>query len=83
MRYTLGKASSNEKHTQNPVENLLLDVYKKFLKVNRQSACLGKRIEGDHSGSDLIPKLKLSLKEFRKACMFIRPIYQESFKIFR
>jgi AraC-like DNA-binding protein len=30
--YTWAKFLQNEKHTQNPFENLLLDVYKKFLK---------------------------------------------------
>jgi AraC-like DNA-binding protein len=30
--YTWAKALQNVKHTQNPIENLLLDVYKKFLK---------------------------------------------------
>jgi AraC-like DNA-binding protein len=30
--YTWAKYLQNEKHTQNPFENLLLDVYKKFLK---------------------------------------------------
>ena len=29
--YTWAKHLQNEKHTQNPIENLLLDVYKKFL----------------------------------------------------
>ncbi|MCD9017160.1 chromate resistance protein ChrB domain-containing protein [Parachryseolinea silvisoli] len=31
--YTWARHLQNEKHTQNPIENLLLDVYKKFLKV--------------------------------------------------
>jgi len=30
--YTWAKELQNVKHTQNPIENLLLDVYKKFLK---------------------------------------------------
>lgn len=30
--YSWAKYLQNEKHTQNPIENLLLDVYKKFLK---------------------------------------------------
>jgi AraC-like DNA-binding protein len=30
--YTWAKALQNVKHTENPIENLLLDVYKKFLK---------------------------------------------------
>ncbi|HEU5291316.1 MAG TPA: chromate resistance protein ChrB domain-containing protein, partial [Cyclobacteriaceae bacterium] len=30
--YSWAKHLQNEKHTQNPIENLLLDVYKKFLK---------------------------------------------------
>ena len=30
--YTWAKDLQNEKHTQNPIENLLLDVYKRFLK---------------------------------------------------
>ena len=35
--YTWARLLQNEKHTQNPIENLLLDVYKKFLKQKSRS----------------------------------------------
>jgi hypothetical protein len=34
--YTWAKHLQNERHTQNPFENMLLDVYKKFLKEKKQ-----------------------------------------------
>lgn len=46
--YTWAKELQNVKHTQNPIENLLLDVYKKFLKS---------------SGSRKIPAWARELKE--------------------
>lgn len=47
--YTWAKDLQNVKHTQNPIENLLLDVYKKFLKQT--------------SGSKKIPAWAMELKE--------------------
>jgi AraC-like DNA-binding protein len=47
--YTWAKHLQNVKHTQNPIENLLLDVYKKFLKQK--------------SGSKKIPAWAQELKE--------------------
>jgi AraC-like DNA-binding protein len=47
--YTWAKHLQNVKHTQNPIENLLLDVYKKFLKQK--------------SGSKKIPTWAKELKE--------------------
>lgn len=47
--YTWAKNLQNVKHTQNPIENLLLDVYKKFLKQK--------------SGSRKIPAWAKELKE--------------------
>jgi AraC-like DNA-binding protein len=47
--YTWAKELQNVKHTQNPIENLLLDVYKKFLKQK--------------SGSKKIPAWAKELKE--------------------
>ncbi|MBA4054754.1 MAG: AraC family transcriptional regulator, partial [Marivirga sp.] len=47
--YSWAKYLQNEKHTQNPIENLLLDVYKKFLKQK--------------SGSKKIPSWAQELKE--------------------
>ncbi|HEY9047228.1 MAG TPA: chromate resistance protein ChrB domain-containing protein [Ohtaekwangia sp.] len=47
--YSWAKYLQNEKHTQNPIENLLLDVYKKFLKKK--------------SGSRKIPAWAQELKE--------------------
>lgn len=47
--YTWAKNLQNVKHTQNPIENLLLDVYKKFLKQK--------------SGSRKIPPWAKELKE--------------------
>jgi hypothetical protein len=35
--YSWAKELQHEKHTQNPIENLLLDVYKKYLKQNSDS----------------------------------------------
>ena len=47
--YSWAKYLQNEKHTQNPIENLLLDVYKKFLQQK--------------SGSRKIPAWARELKE--------------------
>ena len=47
--YTWAKLLQNERHTQNPIENLLLDVYKNFLKQK--------------SGSKKIPAWAKELKE--------------------
>ena len=47
--YTWAKSLQNVKHTQNPIENLLLDVYKRFLKQK--------------SGSRKIPPWARELKE--------------------
>lgn len=47
--YSWAKHLQNEKHTQNPIENLLLDVYKKFLKQK--------------AGSKKIPAWAQELKE--------------------
>lgn len=47
--YSWSKHLQNEKHTQNPVEHLLLDVYQKFLKQK--------------SGSKKIPRWAQELKE--------------------
>jgi len=41
--YSWAKHLQHEKHTQNPVENLLLDVYKKFLKLNQGKCPRGQR----------------------------------------
>jgi hypothetical protein len=46
--YTWAKELQNVKHTQNPIENLLLDVYKKFLKqkaVNKRIPAWAKELK--------------------------------------
>jgi hypothetical protein len=74
--YTWAKHLQNEKHTQNPFENMLLDVYKKFLKENKQQkkvpewASELKEIIQDQIDTNLT----LSLKEISES-LNVHPTY--------
>lgn len=72
--YSWAKYLQNEKHTQNPIENLLLDVYKKFLKYKS-----GKIPEWAKELKEIIQdqidtNLSLSLKELSES-LNVHPSY--------
>jgi len=72
--YSWAKHLQNEKHTQNPIENLLLDVYKKFLKHKS-----GKIPEWAKELKDIIQdqidtNLSLSLRELSES-LNVHPSY--------
>ncbi|WP_026969380.1 chromate resistance protein ChrB domain-containing protein [Algoriphagus terrigena] len=72
--YSWAKYLQNEKHTQNPIENLLLDVYKKFLKHKS-----GKIPEWAKELKDIIQdqidtNLSLSLRELSES-LNVHPSY--------
>ncbi len=72
--YSWAKHLQNEKHTQNPIENLLLDVYKKFLKHKS-----GKIPEWAKELKEIIQdqidtNLSLSLKELSES-LNVHPSY--------
>lgn len=74
--YSWAKYLQNEKHTQNPIENLLLDVYKKFLKQRSSSKKIPqwakelKEIIQDQIDTNL----SLSLKEVSQS-LDVHPTY--------
>ena len=74
--YTWAKDLQHIKHTQNPIENLLLDVYQKFLKQNSGS----KKIPGwakelkDIIQDQIDTNLTLSLKEVSQS-LNVHPTY--------
>ncbi len=74
--YTWAKHLQNEKHTQNPFENMLLDVYKKYLTEKKQ----GKRVpEWAKELKEIIQdqidtNLTLSLKEISES-LNVHPSY--------
>jgi len=72
--YAWAKYLQNEKHTENPVENLLLDVYRKFLKqkstkVPKWAAELKEIIQ-----DQIDTNLTLSLKELSQS-LHVHPTY--------
>lgn len=72
--YSWARHLQNEKHTQHPVENLLLDVYKKFLK-NRSGKVPGWAKELKEIIQDQIDtNLSLSLKEISQS-LNVHPTY--------
>ena len=72
--YSWAKHLQNEKHTQNPIENLLLDVYKKFLKQKSGKAPAW-AIELKEIIQDQIDtNLTLSLKEISES-LKVHPTY--------
>ena len=74
--YTWASLLQNEKHTQNPFENLLLDVYKKFLKEKKKS----KRVPAwaqelkEIIQDQIDTNLTLSLKEISQS-LNVHPTY--------
>ena len=73
--YTWAKALQNVKHTQNPIENLLLDVYKKFLKQkgSKKVPSWAKELK-EIIQDQLDTNLTLSLKEVSQS-LNVHPTY--------
>lgn len=73
--YTWAKFLQNEKHTQNPFENMLLEVYKKFLKEKKQKNVPAWAKELKEIIQDQIDtNLTLSLKEISES-LNVHPSY--------
>ncbi|MEX1238253.1 MAG: chromate resistance protein ChrB domain-containing protein [Cyclobacteriaceae bacterium] len=73
--YTWAKELQNVKHTQNPIENLLLDVYKKFLKQKGSKKIPSWAKELKEIIQDQIDtNLNLSLKELSQS-LNVHPTY--------
>src|SRR6187402_171916 len=73
--YSWAKHLQNEKHTQNPIENLLLDVYKKFLKQKSGRTAPAWATELKEIIQDQIDtNLTLSLKEISES-LKVHPTY--------
>jgi AraC-like DNA-binding protein len=74
--YTWAKHLQNEKHTQNPFENMLLDVYKKFLTEEKK----GKKVPNwakelkEIIQDQIDTNLTLSLKEISES-LNVHPTY--------
>jgi hypothetical protein len=74
--YTWAKDLQNVKHTQNPIENLLLDVYKKFLKQkagNKKIPAWAKELK-EIIQDQIDTNLTLSLKEVSQS-LHVHPTY--------
>ena len=74
--YSWAKYLQNEKHTQNPIENLLLDVYKKFLKRKsgpRKIPAWAKELK-EIIQDQIDTNLSLSLKEVSQS-LHVHPSY--------
>lgn len=74
--YSWAKYLQNEKHTQNPIENVLLDVYKKFLKQktgSRKIPTWAKELK-EIIQDQLDTNLSLSLKEVSQS-LNVHPTY--------
>lgn len=72
--YSWSKHLQNEKHTQNPIENLLLDVYKKFLKQKKGKVPGWARELKDIIQDQIDTNLTLSLKEISQS-LNVHPSY--------
>ncbi len=72
--YSWAKFLQNEKHTQNPVENLLLDVYKKFLKKKSGKVPDWAKELKEIIQDQIDTNLTLSLKEISQS-LNVHPTY--------
>jgi hypothetical protein len=72
--YSWAKHLQHEKHTQNPVENLLLDVYKKFLKTKSGKIPAWAKELKEIIQDQIDTNLTLSLKEVSKTLQ-VHPSY--------
>jgi AraC-like DNA-binding protein len=72
--YSWAKYLQNEKHTQNPIENLLLDVYKKFLKHKSGKVPDWAKELKEIIQDQIDTNLTLSLKELSES-LHVHPSY--------
>jgi AraC-like DNA-binding protein len=72
--YSWAKHLQNEKHTQNPIENLLLDVYKKFLKQKSGKTPAWAQELKEIIQDQIDTNLALSLKEISES-LNVHPTY--------
>src|ERR1041385_5100382 len=72
--YSWAKHLQGEKHTQNPVENLLLDVYKKFLKTKSGKIPAWAKELKEIIQDQIDTNLTLSLKEVSQS-LHVHPSY--------
>lgn len=72
--YSWAKHLQNEKHTQNPIENMLLDVYKKFLKQKSGKAPAWAQELKEIIQDQIDTNLTLSLKEISNS-LNVHPTY--------
>ena len=72
--YSWAKHLQNEKHTQNPIDNLLLEVYKKFLKQKTGKVPDWARELKDIIQDQIDTNLTLSLKEISQS-LNVHPSY--------
>lgn len=72
--YSWAKHLQHEKHTQNPVENLLLDVYKKFLKTKSGKVPAWAKELKEIIQDQIDTNLTLSLKEVSQS-LHVHPTY--------
>jgi AraC-like DNA-binding protein len=72
--YSWAKHLQNEKHTQNPIENLLLDVYKKFLNKKSGKAPAWAQELKEIIQDQIDTNLALSLKEISES-LNVHPTY--------
>jgi AraC-like DNA-binding protein len=72
--YSWARHLQNEKHTQNPIENLLLDVYKKFLKQKSGRAPVWAQELKEIIQDQIDTNLALNLKEISQT-LNVHPSY--------
>lgn len=72
--YTWAMHLQNEKHTQNPIENLLLDVYKRFLKQKTGKVPAWAKELKEIIQDQIDTNLTLSLKEISQS-LDVHPTY--------
>jgi AraC-like DNA-binding protein len=72
--YSWAKHLQNEKHTQSPIENMLLDVYKKFLKEKSDKAPAWAQELKEIIQDQIDTNLALSLKEISQS-LNVHPSY--------